>query len=44
MDDAFKKYYETLAKFIPSEPDKDPVTLDAIRTCKLFKMVLETLN
>ena len=44
MDDAFKKYYETLAKFIPSESDNDPVTLDAIRTCKLFKMVLETLN
>lgn len=44
MDDAFKKYYETLAKFIPSEPDNDPVTLDAICTCKLFKIILETLN
>lgn len=42
MDDAFKKYYETLAKFIPSEPDNDPVTLDDI--CKLSKMILETLN
>lgn len=44
MDDAFKKYYETLAKFIPSEPDNDPVTLDAICICKLHKMILETLN
>ena len=44
MDDAFKKYYETLAKFIPSEPDNDPVTLDEIRIYKPSKMVLETLN
>ena len=44
MDDAFKKYYETLAKFIPSEPDNDPVTLDEIRICKLSKIILETLN
>ena len=42
MDDAFKKYYETLTKFISSEPDNDPVTLDGI--CKLSKMILETLN
>ena len=42
MDEAFKKYYDTLAKFIPSEPDNDPVTLDD--ACKLFKIILETLN
>lgn len=42
MDEAFKKYYDTLAKFIPSKPDDDPVTLDDV--CKLPRMILESLN
>lgn len=42
MDETFKKYYDTLAKFIPSEPDNDSVTLDDV--CKLSRMILESLN